>query len=488
VLLLLCCLLAVPALAATYPHISFHSTLLGDDGKPLRGLQIVTFYVHDSADRRGDALWIETIPIEVRENGEYFAELGAASPRFGERVINGHALLYVSVRTSNSSQPSPAAVVVTIPQGIWVDCNPDNSAGNCDGISGLTSEAELQTIAAAKFGYVFNDSNLWGTQSEIASWADQASSSSLKIIWYIPLDFALYQSTSISNYSLIGNDTELASSFCSGCTNSAFTTALVQWFATFSATAGYYLDDEYVNMASQGEIQNYKGRTISESAIEADIATLYSTVRAADPNHSIYGAETWDSVNTANESQLAGFLDPIEADLNVMGADYYPVGTGEAASTEASAASWLDTIAGNYNKSTFMNLQAFSWEDFAPGCLCFEVDLRLPHRQPVADHADRCGRCQQSSIGPCLVRLRGYGCQRSMEQPRLRCQPTVTPSAGIAVEDRHPRFSQLQGGLALSSLSKPRGEGWVPPSRAWTINPLIVNLVSEAFTFSRLQL
>jgi hypothetical protein len=256
---------------------------------------------------------------------------------------------------------------VTLPQGLWVDCNPDNSDGNCDGISGLTSEAELQTIAAAKFRYVFNDSDLWGTESEIASWADQASSSGLKIIWYIPLDFALYQGTNTSHYSLLSNDTELAASFCSGCTNAGFTTALVKWFATFPATAGYYIDDEYVNMASQGELQNYKGKTVSESAIESDIAILYSTVHAADPKHPIYGAETWDSVNTANESQLAGFLDPIEGELNVMGADYYPVGTGESAGTEASAAGWLDTIAGNYNKSAFMNLQAFSWEDFAPG-------------------------------------------------------------------------------------------------------------------------
>jgi hypothetical protein len=366
-LLLLCCSLAFPALAATYPHISFHARLLSDEGEPLRGLQIVTFYVHDSRDRSGEALWIETVPVQVRENGEYFVELGASSPSFGERVIDGHALLYVSSRTTNSSKPSPAAVVVTIPQAIWVDCNPDNSAGNCDGISGLTSEAELQTIAAAKFRYVFNDSNLWGTESQIASWAKQANSSSLKIIWYIPLDFALYQGTSAGNYSLISNDTELASRFCGGCTNAAFTTALVKWFATFPATAGYYIDDEYVNMASQGEVQNYKAKTISERAIESDIATLYSTVHAADPKHTIYSAETWDSVNTANESQLAGFLDPIEAELNVMGADYYPVGTGEAAGTEASAASWLDMIAGNYNRSAFMNLQAFSWADFAPG-------------------------------------------------------------------------------------------------------------------------
>jgi hypothetical protein len=366
-LLLLCCWLALPALAATDPSIDFRSTLRCDDGTPLSGFQFLTFSIHDNADHRGDALWIETVPVQVRENGEYAIKLGAGLPGFAERVIDGHRLLYVSVRTPRCKVVHASTVITTIPQGIWVDCNPDNSAGNCDGLSGVSSESELKTIAAAKFRYVFNDSNLWGTQSQIASWANQASASGLKIIWYIPLDFALYQGTSTANYSLVANDTELASSFCSGCTNAAFTTALIKWFATLPATAGYYIDDELVNMASQDEIQNYKGKNISESTIESDIATLYRTVHAADSKHIIYGAETWDSVNNANESQLAGFLDPIEADLNVMGADYYPVGTGEAASTEASAANWLDTIARSYDKSTFMNLQAFSWEDFAPG-------------------------------------------------------------------------------------------------------------------------
>jgi hypothetical protein len=366
-LFLLCCGLALPAWAATNSHISFSSNLLADDGKPMSGFQLVTFYIHDNADRSGDALWIETLPVQVREDGEYSVELGATAASFAERVINGHALLYVSARATNSSIASEAKVITTIPQGIWVDCNPDNSAGSCDGVLDVTSEAELQTIAAAKFGYVFNDSNLWGTQAEITAWATQANSSGVKIVWYLPLDFVLYQCTDTTNYSLISNDTELAPRFCSGCTNAAFTTALVKWLATFSATSGYYIDDEYVNMASQGEIQNYEGKIISESTIEKDIATFYSAIHAADPNHRIYGAETWDSVNTADERQLAGFLDPIAAALDVMGADYYPIGTGEAARTEALASSWLDTIAGGYSKSTFMNLQAFSWEDFASG-------------------------------------------------------------------------------------------------------------------------
>jgi len=364
--LLLCCLLARPGLAATLKHIKFSARLVGDDGKPVSGFHFLTFYIYDNADRCGDALWTQTVPVQVGANGEYTVELGAGFPDFAEKVFNGHTLLYVSVRAPQFRVLFAAAVITTIPQGIWVDCNPDNSAGNCDGLSRITSEAELRTIAAAEFRYVFNDSNLWGTQAQITSWANQASSSGLGIIWYIPSDFVLYQGTSTSDYSLIANDTELASSFCSGCTNAAFTIALVKWLASLPATAGYYIDDESMNMASQGEIQNYQGKNISESTMARDIARLSSTIRAADPNHAIYGAETWDSVNNASEGQLAGFLDPIAGDLDVMGADYYPVGTGEAASTEAMAASWLDTIARSYSKSTFMNLQAFSWEDFVP--------------------------------------------------------------------------------------------------------------------------
>ena len=366
VLLLLGSLLVIPASAASGQSIHFNGKLVSDSGRRLGGPQVLTFSIHDNAEGGGDALWTGTVPVEVRENGDYTVELGAASPGFADKVIKGHVLLYVRVGGAKVSTVSAPTVITTIPQGIWVDCNPDNSAGNCDGLSGVSSEAELKTIAAAQFRYVFNDSNLWGTQAQITAWAQQASASGVKIVWYIPSDFALYQSTSTSRYSLIANDTELDSSFCSGCTNAAFTTALVKWFATLPATAGYYIDDELVNMASQREIQNYKGKNVSEPAVERDLATLYNTIRAADPNHSVYGAETWDSVNDANESQLAGFLDPIEGDLDLMGADYYPVGTGEGASTEARAAGWLDTIANNYGKATFMNLQAFSWEDFAP--------------------------------------------------------------------------------------------------------------------------
>jgi len=342
----------------------FHSTLVGEEGNPLAGVHLVTFCIRDNEEASGAVLWTETLLVKTGENGQYALDLATGAPDRTRTELRTHPLLYVTTSIPGSTRTNAAKVITTIPQGIWVDCNPDNTS--CDGVSGLTSESELKTIAAAHFRYVFNDSNMWGTQAQITSWASQANTSGVKIIWYITSDFALYQGTATKSYSLISNDTELASSFCSGCTNAAFTTALINWLKTLPATAGYYIDDEDMNMASQDEIQNYNGKNISESAMATDIGTLYKAIHAADPNHTIYGAETWDSVNSATESELAGYLDPIEADLNVMGADYYPVGTGEAPSMVGTAAGWLDTIANDYSKSTFMNLQAFSWEDFVP--------------------------------------------------------------------------------------------------------------------------
>ena len=115
---LLCCLLKLPALAATNPHISFSARLLCDDGKPLSGFQFATFYIYDNADRTGDALWTETVPVLVGENGEYTAESGTSAAGFAEKVINRHSLLYVSVRTPKCPEVSAATVITTIPQGI----------------------------------------------------------------------------------------------------------------------------------------------------------------------------------------------------------------------------------------------------------------------------------------------------------------------------------------------------------------------------------
>jgi hypothetical protein len=56
---------------APHPYIRFSSTLLNEDGKPLAGLHLLTFYIHDTEDRRGDPLWTETLPVQTDETGQY---------------------------------------------------------------------------------------------------------------------------------------------------------------------------------------------------------------------------------------------------------------------------------------------------------------------------------------------------------------------------------------------------------------------------------
>ncbi|HEY1809718.1 MAG TPA: hypothetical protein VGG42_14220 [Acidobacteriaceae bacterium] len=344
------------------PPFFVHMVLQETNGAPLSGDHWIAFTIRRAAD--GRALWKETRPVRSDAEGRYTVELAAEAPPPVREELRDARLLRVTAAGSSWTRASEA-VITTVAQGVWVDCNPDNTS--CEGNTTPTAEAELQTLAAAHFRYVANDSNLWGSEAQMAAWAREAGRLGLKIIWYIPSDFALNQGTSVKNYSLMANDTELPSSFCPGCSNAAFTTALITFFRSFPATAGYYVDDELMNIASLGGIANYKGVPVSEAGVASGLKVLTRTIRATDPRHRIYGAETWDSVNSATEKELAGYLDPIAGDLNVMGADYYPQGTGEAASTEATAVGWLDRIANRYAKATFVNLQAFDWNDFAPG-------------------------------------------------------------------------------------------------------------------------
>ncbi|HEX3659890.1 MAG TPA: hypothetical protein VHU89_00560 [Acidobacteriaceae bacterium] len=368
--LLLPCLMVATLAAQSFAGqdagaaLHIHMILLDSNGAPLSGDHWLTFTIRNAQREDGAVLWRETRPVASDAAGRYTVELAAGAPDRLREELHATRLLRVTASGSSWTRTSEA-VITNVAQGVWVDCNPDNTS--CEGNAQPTSEAELQTLAAAHFRTVANDSNLWGSEAQMAGWAREADRLGLKIIWYIPSDFALYQGTPVKDYSLMANDTELPSSFCPGCSNAAFTSALITFFQSFPATAGYYIDDETMNIVSQGELANYKGTTVSAAAAESGLKALASTLRAADPHHRIYGAETWDSVNSATEKELAGYLDPIAGDLNVMGADYYPQGTGEAASTEATAVGWLDAIADRYAKETFVNLQAFDWNDFAPG-------------------------------------------------------------------------------------------------------------------------
>jgi hypothetical protein len=340
--------------AEPYPHIRFSSTLLNEDGKPLAGFHLLTFYIHDREDGRADPLWTETLPVETDENGRYTVDLMTSAANVAE-VFNAHPLLYVSTIIPASSSFSRAQVITTIPQAIYQDCNLDGES--CSGPAGDTATSQLDKIAAANFYVVLNYSVFWGTQTELLAYAARANSDKLKIIWtFNDPDFAKYSSKS-GKYLI--NDYGEISATCGCSTNKGFLQYLVNLVKDLPATYGYNIGDEPTpNTAS-------------------DVKNLYNIVRAADPNHPQMVNATWDNANNPSLSNLQRYLDPFRF-AQILGADYYPIGTGATASDTATAASAIHTVATTYGKSAEIALQAFNWNQYPGSGVCSGSQCTYP--------------------------------------------------------------------------------------------------------------
>jgi len=108
-------------MVAPHPYIRFSSTLLNEEGKPLAGLHLLTFYIHDTGDRRGNPLWTEALPVQSDENGNYTVDLMTSASAGVAEAFDAHPLLYVSTSIPASSSYSRAQVITTIPQAIYQD-------------------------------------------------------------------------------------------------------------------------------------------------------------------------------------------------------------------------------------------------------------------------------------------------------------------------------------------------------------------------------
>jgi hypothetical protein len=339
---------------APQPHIHFSSTLLNEGGKPLAGFHLLTFSIHDREDGRADPLWTETLPVQTDENGQYSVDLMTSAAGVAE-VFDAYPLLYVSSSIPGSSSFSGAQVITTIPQAIYQDCNLDGES--CSGPAGDTATSQLDKIAAANFYVVLNYSVFWGTEAELLAYAAHANSDHVKIMWaFNDPNFAKYSGRSgkylISDYGEI-------SATCGCSTNNGFLRYLVNLVKDLPATYGYSIGDE----------------PAPDTA--SNVQNLYNIIRAVDPNHPQMVNATWDNATTPSLRNLQKYLDPFRfADL--LGADYYPIGTGAPASDTAEAASDVHSIATTYGKSAEMALQAFNWNQYPGSGVCSGSQCTYP--------------------------------------------------------------------------------------------------------------
>jgi hypothetical protein len=338
-----------------HPHIHFSSTLLGEDGKPLAGFHLLSFYIHTSEDRDGDPLWTETLPVQSDENGNYAVDLTTAASAAVADLLDAHPVLYVSTSIPGSSSFSEAHAITTIPQGIYQDCNLDGQS--CSGPAGDTATGQLDKIAAANFSVVLNYSVFWGTEDELLAYAARANSRNVKIMWtFNDPDFARYAEKS-GKYLI--NDYSEISATCGCSTNKGFLQYLVNLVKDLPATYGYSIADEpWPNTASN--VQN-----------------LYDIIRAVDSKHPQMVNATWDNATNPSLANLQKYLDPFGF-ADILGGDYYPVGTGAPASDTAKAAGDVHTIAASYGKSGEMALQAFNWGQYPGDGVCSGSQCTYP--------------------------------------------------------------------------------------------------------------
>jgi hypothetical protein len=204
---------------------------------------------------------------------------------------------------------------------------------------------------------VLNYSVLWGTEAEVLAYAARANSDHVKIMWAFNDPAFAYYSGKSGQY-LIKDYSQIAAT-CGCSTNLGFLQYLVNLVKDLPATYGYSIGDE---------------PTLNTTA---NVQNLYNIIQAADPNHPQMVNATWNNANNPSLLNLQRYLDPFSF-ADILGADYYPVGTGAPASYTAKAANDVHTVATTYGKSAEIALQAFNWGQYPSDGVCTGSECTYP--------------------------------------------------------------------------------------------------------------
>jgi hypothetical protein len=230
--------------------------------------------------------------------------LAAAAPGAGE----------TRARSAISSQPV---------QGIYEYCAPRNSSDGCAG--------RLSQIAGGGFKVVLNYAVFDADAAQLRAYMDRASRLGVKLIW--PMQDEPWWGRG----SLAAMYPQLAAA-C-GCSGAGLAGYLIGLVRHSPATWGYYLADE-------------------QAPADAPAVTAFSRrLHAVDPAHPRL-------VVAAGEDTVSELLAPYSSAADVLGADSYPVGTGQSTARVNFIASWVRAVAARSHRQSAMVLQAFNWSEY----------------------------------------------------------------------------------------------------------------------------
>jgi hypothetical protein len=217
-------------------------------------------------------------------------------------------------RSAVSSQPV---------QGIYEYCAPQTSSDGCLG--------RLSQIAGGGFKVVLNYAVFDADPAQLRAYMDQAARSGVKLIWPMQAEPWWGRGSLAAMYPRLA-----AACGCSGAALAGYLIGLVK---QSPATWGYYLDDEQA------------------PADAPAVAAFSRRVHAVDPAHPRL-------VVAAGEDTVSELLAPYSSAADVLGADSYPVGTGQSTARVSFIAAKVRAVAARSHRQTAMVLQAFDWSEY----------------------------------------------------------------------------------------------------------------------------
>src|SRR5215471_12107881 len=128
---------ATPAIAAVPKLINFSGTLSDLNGKPLTGVQGVTFVLYGT-QQGGNPLWMETQNITPEHNGQYTATLGVTTAQGlpADIFVSGEAR-WLAVRVVGQPE-QPRVLLVAVPYAL--------KAADAQTVGGLSPSAFVLAV------------------------------------------------------------------------------------------------------------------------------------------------------------------------------------------------------------------------------------------------------------------------------------------------------------------------------------------------------
>lgn len=219
---------------------------------------------------------------------------------------------------------SPARASSVPQQGVYEYCAPAVSADAC--------VARLRGIAAGGFRVVLNYAALDATRDQLETYMQASAALGVKLIWPMK-DRPWWGSGPLAlTYPALAGG-------CGCATDKAFLRYVVDLVKRSPATWGYYVADEQAPVDARR------------------VAAFSRQLHALDPRHPRLAV-------AAGDDTVASLLAPYAAAADVVGADSYPVGTGQPLDRVGFVSRAVRAVATAHHRRSAMVLQAFDWSSY----------------------------------------------------------------------------------------------------------------------------